>query len=366
MQASRCRTGIVLALCFWGALRASACDIPVYRYALDNWQPDPYELIVFHRGLLDGETQRILNEIPTGAKANLKVTRVDVETELDGPTRALWEAQSPQSLPWLVLCYPKPVGAQRQSSNENPLGMAIWSGACTEERVTALTHSPARAQVMRGILDGHAAVWVQLDGGDAAADEAAERTIRTHIEGMPAALREMTSGLAAEFPIKGRDFAFSYVRLSRDNPAEAPFVQMLLHSEPDLVTYDAPMAFPIYGRGRALYALVGPGITEENIRETCEFLVSECSCLVKEGNPGTDVLMAVDWQSELAEARIGETLVPALPGKAALQLAEAHQAAIEDVPGAWFVQSIAIGLAVALVFVVAATIVLSVRQRRSS
>ena len=93
----------------------------------------------------------------------------------------------------------------------------------------------------------------------------------------------------------GVRFGFPLVRLARDDSQDAPLVGMLRHVEPDLMEYDEPMAFPIYGRGRALYALIGAGINEDTIGEACLFLVQGCSCLVKEGNPGRDLLLAVDW-----------------------------------------------------------------------
>ena len=42
-------------------------------------------------------------------------------------------------------------------------------------------------------------------------------------------------------------------------------LQMLLNTEDDLKTMKEPMAIPVFGRGRALYALVGKGINEETI-----------------------------------------------------------------------------------------------------
>jgi hypothetical protein len=59
------------------------------------------------------------------------------------------------------------------------------------------------------------------------------------------------------------------------------------------------MAFPVFGRGRVLWALVGAGIAKENIAEAGEFLTGPCSCQVKSLNPGCDLLLAADWESAL-------------------------------------------------------------------
>ena len=39
-----------------------ACQIPVFRYALERWQPDPYEVVVIHRGSLSPEHARFVQQ----------------------------------------------------------------------------------------------------------------------------------------------------------------------------------------------------------------------------------------------------------------------------------------------------------------
>jgi hypothetical protein len=89
--------------------------------------------------------------------------------------------------------------------------------------------------------------------------------------------------------------AFSLLRVSRSDPAERWLVRMLLASEPDLATTKGPLVFPVFGRGRALYALAGDGITDANLTKAADFLTAACSCKVKAANPGTDLLIAADW-----------------------------------------------------------------------
>jgi hypothetical protein len=85
------------------------------------------------------------------------------------------------------------------------------------------------------------------------------------------------------------------VRVPRGVAAEQPLVEMLLGSEPDLIEFDEPMVFPVFGRGRALLPLIGAGITADNVLESASFLVGACSCEVKDLNPGFDLLLAADW-----------------------------------------------------------------------
>jgi hypothetical protein len=73
---------------------------------------------------------------------------------------------------------------------------------------------------------------------------------------------------------------------------------LLSKSEPDLDEYaDEPMVFPVFGRGRVLFTLIGEGITSDNIRETIAFLVGPCGCEIKMMNPGVDILMAANWDA---------------------------------------------------------------------
>ena len=42
-------------------------------------------------------------------------------------------------------------------------------------------------------------------------------------------------------------------------------------------------------------ALVGAGITAENIKDAAAFLAGPCSCEVKRDNPGVDLLLTAEW-----------------------------------------------------------------------
>ncbi|MBM3854290.1 MAG: hypothetical protein FJ399_14210, partial [Verrucomicrobia bacterium] len=110
--------------------------------------------------------------------------------------------------------------------------------------------------------------------------------------------------------------SFSTLRLSRRDEAEGVLVQLLLHTEPDLAASREPIAFPVFGQGRVLHALVGRGINAENIDETAHFLTGACSCVVKEENPGSDLLFAVDWVRLVEPLLRADHEAPPLPGLA--------------------------------------------------
>ena len=110
---------------------------------------------------------------------------------------------------------------------------------------------------------------------------------------------------------------FSTIRLSRKNPAERMFLAMLLHSEKDLLEDEyagEPIVFPLFGRGRVLWALVGKGINDENMFESCMYITGACSCEVKFQNPGTDLLFSKDWDEALAELMVEDEPIGSLTG----------------------------------------------------
>ncbi len=299
---------------------AWSCDIPVHLWALERWAPDPYPVVVFHGGALSEGEQAALDGLKAGAeRANLVVREVDVTAPLDEPTRAVWEAQGTPRLPTMVVRHPLNV----------PAAVQIWSGPLDEASVDAVVDSPKRRETSAYLVEADAVVWVLLDGDEATAAL------------LDSALAEVRKNPPAAVPTPGAPTServfplprFPVVRMSRSDPAERVFAQMLLGVEPDLKGYSEPMAFPVFGRGRALYALVGAGINAKTVRNACAFLVNGCSCQVKEQNPGMDLLLAVDWKGRVGEVLTGEVSeLPSLPGVPQQEsLATAHVAATAPV-----------------------------------
>lgn len=280
---------------------AWACNVPVFRYALERWRPDRYRLTLFHKGKLDAAAEGLLTSLNDRIDqhlVNVDLIRVNVD-ELEGKTdkgsvamQELLAAQKEAELPWLVLQYP--------AALRIPTPLA--GGPLSDDFLKKLTGSTARSELVRRLMAGESVVWVLLESGDAEKDKVADETLRREL---PIVRREMKlpkledsadDRLLAKVDLK---LEFSVLNVKRRDPAEASLVAMLLHSEPDLLETDEPMVFPVFGRGRGLYSLVGKGITPENIRDTAEFVCGACSCEVKELSPGFDIVMSADWDSLL-------------------------------------------------------------------
>jgi hypothetical protein len=294
--ASRAALPALAVLLLLTAAPARACNVPVFRYALEKWQADAFEVIVFHSGPLSPAHKTLADALDRHANAdpgfvNFDFTLVDLARKPDPDLLKVFESQRTRDLPLLVVRYPEVADLS-----------ATWSAPLTADSVRQLLDSPARRELVRRLVSGDSAVWVLLEGGDRAKDAAAEKLLRSELQKLQKTLKlpRLTADPEDAISSKGPELklAFSLLRVSRDDPAEKMLVWLLQHIEPDLL--DAkyrgePMAFAVFGRGRALPPLVGRGITPRNIAKEAEFLTGPCTCKVKEQNPGVDLLIVADW-----------------------------------------------------------------------
>lgn len=303
------RVAVFIFIAF--AVGAFACDLPVFRWALENWAADPYEVVVFHEGpMLDGDAAlvgRMTAATPdSGGLANIRVTPVDIAQPMEPFYRDLWAGQPAPAAPWIVARYPHAL----------PNPSYVWSGPLADENVAALLDSPARREIAKRLGEETTAVWVFLGTGDATRDATSREALEKGVQAMCKTVEivpfDIDTNESAE-PVPW-DLHFSVIALDRNDPAEEPFIQMLLKSEDDLSGRDVPMAIPVFGRGRALYALVGGGIAPDLIEEACMYIAGRCTCEVKDENPGIDLLMSANWNNLMGESK----MAPVEPPGAAL------------------------------------------------
>lgn len=294
---------------FWLALflatTAPACNVPVFRYALERWNADAYEVTVFRREPLSAESRPIVDALAHTASntlANLTLEIVDVSRELPSPLRTLWQTQTNAPLPWMLVRYPA------STHIEQP----VWAGPLDAEIVRTLVDSPARRELVRRLTQGDSAVWLLLDGEAKEANDAAGRLLESESRKLEKSMKLPEAApddpqMRSDLPLK---IAFPTVRVSRANPAERMLVNQLLNVAPDLAAVAGPMVYAIMGRGRALPPLSGQHLSGEYLSRVAEFVAGACSCEVKSMNPGFDLLLAADWDA-LVEGRVAKD--PELP-----------------------------------------------------
>lgn len=300
--------GIGLAL--WLSSGAEACSVPVFRYALERWPADPFEALVYCRGGLPQAEADLIAAAQDSRVANLRFRVVDLDKETSTDLVELLEEEETGTLPWLVLTYPRAY----------PYLGPVASGSVSVGLLESLADSPARRHLAERLTGGDTAVWILLESGDREKDARVAEQLRTRLAHLESTLElptleqeDIDAGLVSVTQDELR-VAFSMLRVSRGDAAESVLVEMLLDSEEDLPDTQGPLVFPVFGRGRVLYALVGDGINAGTIDQAAEYIVGACSCQVKEQNPGVDLLMAVDWDAAIGSPQVVERDLPPLEG----------------------------------------------------
>ncbi len=84
--APRLPVWVMIACVLFGALSVSACSVPVFRYALERWNPDAYGVVLFHKGALTAEQAKWLEQMdpdkmPADQFVNLMIRRIFVERD---------------------------------------------------------------------------------------------------------------------------------------------------------------------------------------------------------------------------------------------------------------------------------------------
>ncbi|MFG0261770.1 MAG: hypothetical protein ACF788_05205 [Novipirellula sp. JB048] len=290
------------------ATAAMACQVPVFRYALERWSADKYQVIVLSAGPLDATAQAQLQRLQSSASepgVNFEVRSSDIATLQDARLHELWQQHQPHDSPLMVTLYPP--------TAEQVPDRVIEAGELNADAVDRLLHSPVRKELAERLSSGQSAVWIFVPSGDADKDGAARRALQ---ERLAANQRVLTAPTATELdidPVRLKNnkiplrIEFSVVTLDRQDPQEAFLLAALTKSEPGL-SQTEPQAYPVFGRGRVLYALVGRGIMPTTINTACKFMVGPCSCQVKNLNPGFDLLLPFDWDDAVAGSMISNAL----------------------------------------------------------
>lgn len=272
---------------------AAACSIPVFRYALERWAPTPYDVLVFHRGkLTDSDNAKIKELERTAFHANIEVTEIDLDGKLDSGVKKIWEKHGGTSpLPWVIMRFP----------DSDVKSAPAWTGPLDVEQMKPLMDSAFRQQIAQRLFGGDSAVFVLLESGDEKADAEAARLLDTELPKLEKTvelpvLSPIGPQLRSELPLR---VSFSYLKLSRKNPEEKAFIDLLLRCEEGLDTAKGPIVMTFFGRGRMLTALHGKDLQTKELEAVVRFLCGACSCQVKELNPGIDLLFNTRWDAFL-------------------------------------------------------------------
>ncbi len=276
-----------LAFLFCLASAAPACTIPVFRFALDRWQADPFTLLL----PADSATASadLLRPLRANGRANLTIKTAPAQA---GPARP--ELRFPNS------------------------DTVAWSGDLGPAALDGLLDSNGRRQIVRQILAGDSVVWVVCGGDPAEAERIGQRLkFLEQVASLP--IQDPNDPDSRLGPGPALKLKFSLLRLDAADPQEALLRRLLAGPEGEA---DRPFAAAVFGRGRVLGAWPLEQLDDRALEEACLFLVGRCSCRVKNENPGWDLLLNVDWDQALTVAGKNAAAEPAAATAAAPEVVQ--------------------------------------------
>ena len=282
----------LFAIAIYVPQHAHGCTIPVFRYALEKWELTPYEIMVYHRGPLPKDIAAALKQWSDAPnKANLDITLIDLDGKLTPKQQKLWKCDDDSDQTPFMMVRPQ---------NADPSESSAWLGPCTVANLHSVLDSPMRQTILAHLTRGASTVWVLLASGDAKADQAVCALAMKELQLLEKRIKlpaQSDEGPKIQLPLPLK-VSFPLIVLDRNRPDEAAFIRLLLATEERLTDMKGPILFPIFGRGRLLGSLCDQKkeITPEQIADVAKFLCRECSCQVKELNPGMDLLFVADWR----------------------------------------------------------------------
>ena len=319
IKEARFRHNGLIGMIFFGVMIAGlACQVPVFRFALERWETDSYTLVIVPGA--SGQLSPFENEVLRFLQSRGGADSGNMNFEVEIDSQRIGESSAAS----MELFYPPKLTGPRTPP--------IWSGVLTMGNAKTLADSSIRREIVSRLLRGESAVWVLIESGNKEKDDRAVIEIEKAIAKAEAELkipdgvltvaearkvsagseRDLNATLRSSIPLK---IKFSFVRIARSNPEEAIFREMLLHMESDLGEFrNEPMVFPVFGRGRALEPLIARGINCANIFEHSSYFCGACSCEIKNQNPGVDLLISANWEAAIAgnEVVVEKSLPPLL------------------------------------------------------
>lgn len=279
---NRCISAV---LCFTAAAGvASACSIPVFRYALDHWRPDSYRLQLDRTpSAEEPELDHLLRNLGDHSSINLQL----IASTDGGSTSSR-------------LLFPKH-------------GTEIWSGTLDTTNFNQLVDSPARAEIARRLADGQSGVWIVIESGNKELDDAHTSRLKNRVAFLQTAatlpMIDPSDPSNQLGPGPELRIDFSILRLVANDARESLLKKMLLGPTQEIsMPSTEPVAAVVFGRGRVLGVWPMETLGDDAIDSACLYLLGACSCQVKQMNPGWDLLLSFNWDEHLQE--FAETHAP--------------------------------------------------------
>lgn len=278
---------LLASLLLFGTLIAAVgetcgCTIPVFRYALDRWEADKFQLLLPPEAAADPALADLLRPHRANGTANLAISTDPAVTAPTLRTARLG-------------------------------GQTLWSGALDDAALATILDSPARQKILSQILAGDSVIWVVAHSGspaDLAEVERIEKRLRFLEQVASLPIQDPNDPDSQLGPGPPLLLKFTALRLDRTDPAEALLLKMLAGPSGEIDTTATSFAAAVFGRGRVLGAWPLTSLDDATLEEASMFLIGRCSCRVKDQNPGWDLLMNVDWHQSLTQVATKSQTAP--------------------------------------------------------
>lgn len=262
-----------------------ACTTPVWRYALEQWWPDPYYVNIDLAGQLTTNQQEAVRLLESASEDGNALANIVIAAKTVTNS-------SPETCSF-SLEYPGISGIKQDKP--------FWSSELDLEAAKKVLYSPVRQKIVVDLGSGKKVVWLLLKSGDVQSDKAATDLVAKTLEVGSVDYEEYrqtanffaTNEWAEAYTLP--ELGVSLYSLDRDDPAEQFFVESLLKIDSALESDKKPILYVIFGKGRCFFPLVGEAINKENIQSQFAYLGGPCSCIIKADNPGFDLLLSTDW-----------------------------------------------------------------------
>lgn len=281
-----------------------ACDVPVFRYALERWPADPYGVLIIEDYPLTEGEKEVLRDLETWGVAgeealNIWVNKVTRESLLESRFKNINETHPKGKSNQMVLVFP----------HVTRVFEGLWSGPLTKASAQSLKASPFRQKLIDGVLEGHSAIFLYLEGGDAKKDLENQAVIKSGVQSLeqnfdlPKNVISRVSSATPDDPSNRllTDVPFDLKFAFQNMPSQGgdDVLRSILRNLEPGHAENEPMAFAVFGRGRVLGPIVGRDFQKEVMLQIGGYLCGRCSCQVKAQNPGVDILLNINWNKKL-------------------------------------------------------------------
>ena len=311
-----------LYLLFLLAQVGFCCSTPVFQYALERWEPDPFTLYIINDSKLDQQATIKIGHIenhfkPFYSQAALDLIIIEDKEDIPQSLDETISQSDTTTWPLAVLTFP----------TIDDLEYPVFQTPLNQLQIDNILQSPARSELANRLGAGQIAVWLLILSGNEEKDQAAKSALEAALKTLTPKLQKEINDRLGTLDMSengGGELADGTLNLSiptikssiievmHDDNRERLLIDMLTRKIPQLQNITEPIAYPIFGRGRVLWPMPAADIQHEHIESTLSFLNGSCSCQIKDQNPGYDLMLCVDWDSYISQKIVGETELPML------------------------------------------------------